>query len=262
MRLHAIVREAYLNLITGANAVLSLVIVVAVLGTTLSCLDAASVGMMYRTIEQYSASGADIRTVVAKNRIDGVSCDQLSSRADTTASGAVLEAPSVRLLAAPDVPLMVYNVSSGFSQMVLTHGDNSAMVMSDELAARLGLTIGSEVWTNAGSARLSGTYDWPEDGRDSRLQYAVLAVVPSSITHFDECWAKMEPGHGQAYYSELLTTAVFAQSNADVAQYGQVNNLLGKDISPSRLINSRITRPAPIIALVVASLIGVFSVRR
>lgn len=260
MRLRAINREAWRDIATGASGILGLVLVLAVVAAVLACLDGVATGQIYQAIERYSAAGADIKIVRAPDRIDPVTCDQFRNRDDVSGAGAIRDIDSTRLLAAPNVALTTYEVSLGFSTLLVLEGDNTGIMVSEGLASQLGLRIGDEVVTADGSARLTGIFIWNEDGRDARLGYSILTAT--TLGAFDECWARIEPGHGQAYNTELLTTAVVSQSDSGLAEYGQVNNALGQDIKPSSMVNDRVTRPAPLIAAIAGLMLGIFAVGR
>ena len=49
---------------------------------------------------------------------------------------------------------------------------------------------------------MAGVFDWPNDGRDMRFAYAMIAPAASSGGVFQECWAKQWPQSDQM--DELL----------------------------------------------------------
>ncbi|MCL2092239.1 MAG: hypothetical protein FWH11_13740 [Micrococcales bacterium] len=260
MRARAIFRESWRNFASGASGSVGVVLVLSVVGGVLGCLDASAVGTAHQEVQQYLSSAADTRVVISTGRVSPSACDSLSARADTTGSGALRDSGSTRLPAAPGLSISTYEVSAGFVSLVLTKGDQTGMVMSAELAGRLGYQTGDLVETSSGPVRLSGVFDWPDDGRDARLHYALL-VSSESVPAFDECWARIEPGHGQAYYDELLSATLLATLDAGSnVQLGQVNNTHGKDLSPSALVNDRVTKLAWLAALLGGACIGVFAV--
>ena len=107
---------------------------------------------------------------------------------------------------------------------------------------------------------VAGVYRWPEDGRSTELQYAVVAPVPTTGT-FDQCWIRATDPEDKPL-DLLLSTLVRPPDNPSDAVPAQLNQELGEAFTPRSDFDTRGTRYAWMMASIATLLIAMTALRR
>lgn len=260
MRLRSILSEAFRNITTGTTRALILSLLLAAVGAGLAITDARSViGIQHRAAEFVSA-GASVRVMVAPRMTDAAACERLATVPGIRSSGALREADAVVLRTMIANPVQAYAVTPGL--LTVLGGDAAGPAgawISAELAATLGVRPGQDLVTTAGPMTLAGVYDYPDDGRDSRLDYAALLPQPATGV-FDECWAQVwpvsDPRHDLLYSALAMDTA-----STDPVQIGQLNTRLGTEFHGVAEFTDRPTRYALPACALAGLLLGFVAIR-
>ena len=207
MRLGSIISETLRNIASGTAHALAMFLAVLFAGTLLGGYEAMSVMGLETEAAVRIRAFADVKTVVGGN-VDGLACDRLSDHGDPSfISGAMRSGPQVVPLATKGIELSSYEVTAGMIRLI-TAGDpqevpdSSGVWVSSDVSHDFGLIKGSRMQTNHGMVTVAGVFDWPNDGRDTRFAYAMIAPAASSGGVFQECWAKQWPQSDQM--DELL----------------------------------------------------------
>lgn len=260
MRGSSTLSEAWRNLRTGTTRALLLALILAGVGGTLAAADALTITGIQAKAEQFFNSGAAIRTLVADGQIEGHSCDALSSAATTTAAGALAAADPITLSALPGNSIPAFVVTPDLGQVLgLSNIAGTGVWVSDQLAATLRAEQGSILPTSVGPLTISGVFAWPDDGRDSRLSYAIL--IPSATQpRFDECWATIWPSSTPS--DELLRSAAAVQIDSTTPlNLSQVNKNHGTSFDGNAEYRNRLTRAVPLVSGFVGLLLGYAAAR-
>jgi hypothetical protein len=112
--------------------------------------------------------------------------------------------------------------------------------MATQQAEQLGLQLGDSIPSSAGNAlHLTGTFPWPQDGRDARFRFAVLIPTQPATQLFDECWMRAWPH--QEDVQALLMSTVMVGSGLNQAQTAKVNATLGQTLDATTRFQTRTT---------------------
>jgi hypothetical protein len=181
---------------------------------------------MQQKSADFVSSGASVRVMVARQTTDAAACERLRTISGVRSAGALKEADAVVLRAMIANPIPAYAVTPGLIEVL---GGNAATIagawIPAQLAKTLGVKPGQELVTTAGTLSVAGIYNYPDDGRDSRLNYAALLPQPATGT-FDECWADVWPfskTRDRLLYSALTVDT----SSTDPVSIGQLNTSRG-----------------------------------
>jgi hypothetical protein len=226
MRPRSIVSEAYRNVLTGTTRALLLGIVLAAISAGLAIADARSIIGLQRKAADFGSSGASVRVMVARQTTDPAACERLGAVPGIRSAGALREADPVVLRAMIANPIPAYAVTPGLIEQLGGRPASPAGVwIPARLAATLGVAPGQQLVTTAGTLSVAGVYEYPDDGRDNRLSYAVLLPQPATGV-FDECWADIWPfstARDHLLYSALTVDA----GSTDPVNIGQLNTSRG-----------------------------------
>lgn len=263
MRLGAILSEAWRGLATGTARASTLAVTLAALCTGLATLDVLSVVGLERRAAAYREAGADVVTLVAPGQVDAAGCDALAGSGPVDSAGSIVPADPVRLLAAPGYEMTTYAASTGFAAVLgVPDPDPMGVWLSDRLAAALEVVPGDVLVTAAGAVPVAAVFPWPADGRDARLDLAVLVPVAATVPH-DECWVRTSPPLGVTEDVEALvrTAAHVTGAVGDPVQVAQANRSLGGTFDGAADLAHRPTRFAGAGCAVVGLLLGLVAVR-
>jgi hypothetical protein len=260
MRLRAILGEAWRNLATGTTRALLFAVLLAVTGTTLAFADVLAISDLRVRAEQFRDTGASIRTLMTEGNIDPASCDAIVAHGPINAAGAIGATDPVTITVIPGNPIPAFAVTPGLASVLnLTSTAPTGAWVSEQLAATLNAQPGTVLPTNRGDLTIGGTFPWPDDGRDSRLGYALL-IPSSTAARLDECWAIVWPSSPEAD-STLRTAAAVQPGSRDALTLSQVNKNYGVAFDGSGEYGARLTQRAWIIAGAVAVLLGYAATR-
>jgi hypothetical protein len=241
VRPRAILSEAGRNITSGTTRALLFGILLAVITAGLAIADTRSIVDIEQRAAGFVAAGASVRKMVAKKSTDAAACERLGAVPGIRSAGALREADAVVLRTMPSSAVPGYAVSPGFLEVLGgTAGAPAGVWISAELARTLAVRPGQTMATTAGTLTVAGVFDYPDDGRDSRLAWAVLLPQPATGV-FDECWADVWP------LSESRKTLLYAALKVDTVatdpvEIGQLNTRLGTVFDSLGLFGGRPTR--------------------
>lgn len=287
MRISSIVSEALRNIASGTSHAVLMTLAVFICSSLLGGYEMTSV----LTLEQQAAdriqADADV-TMLVGTAADGTACDNLAMIAgdkSTAAgnapsiSGALRDGPQITPTSTPGRDVTSYEVTPGLIRLFAEHEINRNDNESDknapsrtidttgiwipyDLANDFGLSAGSRFETTTGTATVAGVYQWPNDGRDTRLAYAVIIPVSASDGTFDECWAKQWPisdDTDRLLYSTAIVATGSGQSSAGTTQ---LNKGFDSRYDAYDSYRTRMTKWLPIPGLAIGILLGTLSVYR
>lgn len=266
MRLGSIISETLRNIASGTAHALAMFLAVLFAGTLLGGYEAMSVMRLETEAAVRIRAFADVKTVVGGN-VDGLACDRLSDHGDPSfISGAMRSGPQVVPLATNGIELSSYEVTAGMIWLI-TAGDpqevpdSSGVWVSSDVSHDFGLVKGSRMQTNHGTVTVAGVFDWPNDGRDMRFAYAMIAPAASSGGVFQECWAKQWPQSDQM--DELLLSTATKNPKSEMRPgVTALNKGFDAYYDAQKGYLTRVTRWMPYLGLAVGLLLGGISVRR
>lgn len=260
MKATTILSEAWRNVRTGTTRAVLLAVVLAAAGIALVVTDMLSIVALEHEAEEFRDSGAAIRTLSAEAYIDADSCTALAGANTVQASGALTPAAAVTVSTLPSGSIPAFTVSPSFASVLgLDTALEDGVWIPESLATTLHAGVGTILETTAGPLRIAGVYDWPDDGRDSRLNYAFL-VPDATRTGFDECWALIWPTSVET--EDLLRFAGQVDSPNDVPlALSQVNKSHGTSFDGNTEYHARITQHTVPLGALIGLLIAFTGVR-
>ncbi len=266
MRLGSIISETLRNIASGTAHALTMFLAVLFAGTLLGGYEAMSVMRLETEAAVRIRAFADVKTVVGGN-VDGLACDRLSDHGDPSfISGAMRSGPQVVPLATKGIELSSYEVTAGMIRLITAEDPQevpnpSGVWVSSDVSHDFGLVKGSRMQTNHGTVTVAGVFDWPNDGRDMRFAYAMIAPAASSGGVFQECWAKQWPQSDQM--DELLLSTATKNPKSEMRPgVTALNKGFDAHYDAQKGYLTRVTRWMPYLGLAVGLLLGVISVRR
>jgi hypothetical protein len=243
MRLEAIAREAWRNVISGTSQSATLATILTIASCVALGTDIVAVSRLVDDANAFRDSGGSIMTIEAPGRIDGARCENLMWVDGVRAAGAVSLSRQQRMTpsALPGAPMMAADVTPGFLDVLAADVDGGpGVVLPREVTSVLGLSLGDPFVASEGTARIAGTYEYPNDGR--RNGYGYLALNARSVNSvFDECWADTWP-QNQDIRSLLLLTVLPGGDSDEPPSISQLNSSLGSTFLGNLHYRDRITR--------------------
>lgn len=202
-------------------------------------------------------------TVVAPGRVDGAACDALARVPGVDAAGAVALPPGARVtpVALPGAPLPLGSATPGFPGVLRAESDGGpGLLLAGDAARALGTGVGGALRTTDGTTRVSGTYEYPRDGRRAGYGYLALATVRAAGT-FDECWVDVWP-QDPGTRSLLLTTVVSGGAEADEQpELAPLNVTHGLEFDGYARFHDRVTGWAGPAVAVLGAVVGLLALR-
>lgn len=268
MRLSSILSEAMRNIASSRAHAFIMMLAAMLCSTLLAGYETASVIGLERDAAQRIRSYADVKTVTG-GAIDGMACDRLTqAKGGPRASGALRKGPQVTPRSTPGMDLASYAVTPGMIDVINANGmnrrsDASGAWVSRDVSHDFGLMAGSQMQTDQGLIRIAGVFDWPNDGRDTRLNYALIVPAAASTDPFEECWAKQWPA--SADLDALLLSTVRVESKdakGSMPGVAQLNRGFDSRYNPQEAYRTRMTRDMPYLALLLGLLLGGIAVWR
>jgi hypothetical protein len=260
MRVASVISEAWRNVATGTTrAPLFAAVLVVVVGA-LAVVDVRAVVGVIEGAREYRDAGASVQILEAAGQVDGARCEALAAVDGVHAAGALRAGEPLRALNLPSSELTGFEATPGLLG-ALDRGRiaGAGLWLSADLAEALGASAGDSIATNAGPARVGAVYPYPDDGRDRALGYAAVAPVPATGL-FDSCWVEIWPVDPET--ATLLRTTLVADPSSEAQPtQKQLNGRLGATYDASAEFSGRLTKPAPIAAVVLGLALGFAAVR-
>lgn len=264
MRFGAVATEAWLNLRSGTSRGVLWAALLTVILVVLTAFEVFSVGQLQAEATAFRAAGGTLLTYTAQGEIDGARCDAISKVPSVVGAGAIRAAPANETaIELPSTTIPTFDVSPTFGGFTALGSPpaNQGVLISDELAAALHLQRGSTLRLQSGNTRVAGVYGYPQDGRAPGYGYAIM--IPTDTEQaFDQCWVESWPTNTTI---EGLLTAVLTQNSASgtgpTPVLAQLNSSLGQRFDGSELFANRLSRFAPLVAVLAGVLLGLTSIR-
>lgn len=260
MKFRAILREGLGDISSGTTRFTQLGIALALMICGLVVADSSMILQQLNAADAFRASGAATLVLEAPGRVDSEACENLRSIPGVSAAGALRESSEKLVIAVlPDAPVPLYSVSAGFPDVLEAKiGTQIGIIVSDDLATSLSLGLEDDVPAAEGYVPVSGTYSYPSDGRRAGLGYAVLSVVNDQAP-FDECWVTSWPQIANLQNHLLASLTVNPpdeQAQPEAPTVSQLNTSLGVHFLGNQRFETRVTRAAPLAALILGLAIG------
>jgi hypothetical protein len=267
MRFREAVREAWRNIVSGTTRTLQWCLLFTVVVAALAWIDVDSIKTTTNSAVDYVKGGGATWALQGPAVISGQACEALSKTTGIVASGAVrADTNKITTRALPAAPVPVYDVTPGFLGILGLNDAQSEHIgvdVSNTVAERYGLHVGSQWGTSTGRLNVSGIYQYPDDGRLPTLQFAAVApVMTAGSTPFDECWITVWPSNQDM--NQLLYTAL-TQDGAKMASDPQmqqsiklvhVNSSFASTFDGYGTFNTRMTRWFSLGAVLAGLVIG------
>lgn len=261
MRTRALIREIWLDTVTGTSRSLLnfSILFVAIVCLTLS--DAIVMNQVVVAARAFHSSGAATFTVAAAGQINGEACERLNGLPGIESAGAIKTTPTkLTLQLLPDAPLDEYTTTLSLPRVfgAVPSSTDGLFVPSDVLDA-LGRPGANGIDTDRGTADVAGVYSYPADGRRAGFAWAALNPVRTDEA-FDECWVATWPASSDIRPLLLTTLRLDGGGNASTS-FSQLNTRLGETLDMSKALDERPTKLAPVIALLLGIALGAVNIR-
>lgn len=269
MRLTAILDEAWRNTRTGASHFTLLALGALVIVGGLATAETLTVNALVHRARDYVDAGGDI-TVIATppglddgHSLDGASCEALASLPGVTAAGALRTSDQKLTLAAlPHNPYGVYEASPALRDVLDVTGTPATpgVWLPDAVAAATRSAADTTLPLSDGTTlRVSGIFDYPNDGRPVQLLNAIVTPVTAQNA-FDECWIRSWPTAPGLI--ELANSLLAADADPDViVTTGRLNGTLAATFDGASQFAARPTAPAAPVAFVAGAVLGAVAIR-
>lgn len=260
MRVGSVLSEIGRNILSGTSRAGLFAIVLGVLAGVLAAADAITITSIQNAAQRYVDSGAATRTLTTRNEVDGLTCERLTETDGIQRAAAMRAADSTELPALPRSPVATFEASPAFADILDIVPRASGIWVSQALADSWGVTTGDRIETVNGATVIAATFDYPSDGRDARLNLAI--VIPTLSTGaFDECWADVWPENPEL--DGIIRSATTpGAGQAEPVTIAQLNKTRGARFDGLASFDNRITRWAPLAVVTLGLGIGWLSVGR
>lgn len=259
MPLVSVASEAWRNLCTGTTRALTFALTLAATLGVLVWADVGSAVSLADKVHTYVAAGASTHTLVSTGNIDAAACERLISSGYVDAAGALRGSGDVRLSVLPSNPLGGYTATPGLLQLIAPnrpHPGGTGVYISPALSDTIAPDLSGSATTGRFVAPVTvlGIYPWPDDGRPTPLQYALLGAAPPAGA-FDQCWVRsIDPTVDPTFL--LRSTLIRMPTGPSDAEVAQLNPRLGESLTASSEFASRPTRLAWLVSLGIGALLA------
>jgi hypothetical protein len=259
MRWTSLVGEAWRNVKTGTALSAQLAALIGLATAAVIAFGASDIMTIVNQGAAYRAAGAHVLILQAPGAIDPGACEALNSVTGVRA-GALREAPRDLVAAVlPDSSVPTFEASPGLAGIIMAGRAmrSEGVLVSSAVASTIAAEEGFPSAT--GDVAVAGVYDYPDDGRRTDLEFAVLAPTTASGA-FDECWAEVWPESAELE-PLLRTTRIPTDSDSDSGTLLQWNTTHGTSFPGRDFFGARATRWLPIAAAVAGFFIALAAAR-
>jgi hypothetical protein len=259
MKMRSIASEVLRNVVSGTAHVPLLGLLLALTAGLAAGADVAAVHGLQNQARTFITGGGATRMLVAEDSVDRARCESLDWYRSVQASGALRQAEDLPLDALAGAGFPVYEVTAGFASLLDVKSASEGAWVSEPLAESLGVATGSTLATDGRDLKVGGIFAYPDDGRDARLEYAIVMPVEGAGV-FDECWMRAWP-QGPDDDGLLRQALASEASTGTEVSLTQLNRSMGTSFTGTAMFDDRLTRWAPAVAAAAGLLIGFAAVR-
>lgn len=244
-----VLREAGRNLSSGTTrGVLAAIVFIIVIGG-LGLVQTRSVVDIAQRAAAFREAGASVMIVHLEDGIDGGQCDALAGSPGIVASGAIRAGTPLRLAALPSRDFETFEATPGLGAVLRVAAPGAGVKspaggiwISNGVASTLGVTSAPDDLPvlPASQAHLSGTFPYPNDGRDPLLGYAILTPVLATGA-FDSCWIEVWPDpdlSADLLLLPVLSSTDNAGSSPRAPEVRQLNTTLGSRLDTGTIADA------------------------
>ncbi|MDR1448315.1 MAG: hypothetical protein LBI63_05115 [Candidatus Ancillula sp.] len=273
---NVIVRESYRNWKTGTSKpvlfgfVLGIVIVLGII------LQVRTLAVVIENAEIYHNSGASTQVLDAKDAVDANICDKLGNIDNIKSAGAI-KTTDIKITPSslPNGSIPLFYISPNFIaglSLVSYDAKTPGVLLSETVQKRLGKTAG-EYFMDTGGSRIyiRGVYQYPDDGRQAGLGYAILSLPPNNYAeNFDTCLADIWPQNrnlNSALWLPLVGSSSDSNSSTNnvtssqKVHLSQLNSKLGETYTQYDSYLDSLLPLTSFLVLIIALLFGFISMR-
>ena len=259
MRATSILSEVWRNVVSGTARVPLFAALIGVIAGLGAAAEIATVHGLHSDARAYIDGGGATQYIVAEGSIGTPSCEALTTYQNVEAAGALRPTAEVKIDALPGTTFEAYEVTSGFGALLGIDSHRDGVWISQDLAESLGLHEGSTVPSEDRQLRVAGVFEYPNDGRDTRLSHAILVPVPVGAEAFDECWMRSWP---QSPDGEGILRSALASAEGSEVAISQLNKSLAAQFDGPVSFVERLTRWVPLVTVSGGFLAGLAWTRR
>lgn len=265
MKLREILREAWRNVLQGNARSMWLLVGVSLISLPLAIADGLTVTSIVNQAQAFRDSGSSSFIITAKGQISGHACATLSEMPGVLASGALRNANNnFSATNLPNQSVEYFEATPGIGTMLglptrELYGAQTALVLEDQLATKIGVEDNEAFNTTQGLALVSGTYRYPDDGRVQVLSNAAV-LLQESNGWYDQCWAKFWQIDENT--RSILSRVAYAQATTVDISTTQLNPSNGARFDGATVFDSRPSKYAAIACFVLCFLFGLIVMRQ
>lgn len=260
MKLRSVLSEAWRNLATGTTRATQFAIATAAIALIGTGADLTAVQGIITSVDSYIEQGGSIQYLVAEDGVDSSNCEALTTYDNVSASGALRNAEELVLDTLPGTTYEAYEVTEGFGDLLGIKSKERGVWISQSLADALGVAVSSSLQSQGRSLDVAGIFTYPNGGRDSRLEHAILVPVPSQGSSFNECWMAAWP-QAESADSQLRSALKMVNAESTEVAISQLNRSLSTTLDGSTLYLHRATRWMPLFAIFAGTVLGLIWAR-
>lgn len=261
----SLLSEVMRNILTGTSLLAPLALLLSLIMGAVGEMENRTVSALDRKAQAFIEVGASTFTVASEGNIDASACERLSGSGLVDRAGAIRQIRGVRIATLPGAAVSTYEVSTGFLEFLrVVPAARTGVLISEALARELlpakGQPRPGALPNEVPPLWIIGTYAWPDDGRPTDLEYAVVASVPPAKA-FDQCWIRSRDPADRPL-DLLLSTLIQSPENPSDAVPVQSNPELGETFTYADDFGTRGTRYAWIFVGIATALAAMAGLRR
>ncbi|MDO5676339.1 MAG: hypothetical protein Q4G35_02390 [Propionibacteriaceae bacterium] len=263
MRITAICREAWRDIITGTTGTVVFGTLLSIIIAGLTFLDLTTITGLNHQAQQYRSSMASVTVLQAPGRIDGAACEALNQLPGAQAAAV---RPALEPLVAAHLPgttMQTYEATPSIGHVLrATPGSPGGIYLSRTVADQLALDETSTINLTTAAVPVTGIFEWDEtDGRPPGYGYS--SFVPTATQRpFDECWLDTWPINPRAQADLNYALLPAADEDQPATKSFQLNTTHGATFDGPKLFDQRPTRYVPVPIAILSFALGFLAVRR
>jgi hypothetical protein len=239
IKLNEIFNEAKKNVFSNTSKIIIYFFVLTILSLSFIIYFTNKVLDVEKNQTDFVNLGGSTYVITAKQKVDGMACDEAKNAPGIMASGAITadDQNTATFSTMPSAAIPAYNISAGFLSLLdikYFSSEHLGVLISKIVANRLGISAQVQtpktLRTNKGQMDIAGIYDFDSSGKSQDLSYAILIqnskVVQNDQANyiFNSCWIKSKIGFQESAYSGLWKSLKGGENNGNNSVNNSVNN--------------------------------------